>query len=143
MTKEEEVAREDIKARLKKSNKKLWNSLSDEEKEKAVSKYYSLRSINYLKLDRVLEQNSTLRKDLFLLLFALVLGVSGNLFADVVSDFLKDFLGTINYNILVFVFFVGLVFLGFKEINKGSIEHLRENEVLENLLDLVNKDNNK
>ncbi len=143
MNKEEKENKKEIEKMLELSNKKFWNSLNEQQKKAVVDKYYTLRSIEHLNIDKVLEINSNLRFNFYILFLGLGLGVFGNMFAEIISNFLKLTFGSIFYNCFTIALFVFLLILGFRETRKVGAEHLGENKVLEHLLDLVKKDNIK
>jgi hypothetical protein len=127
----------DIGERLRLSDKETWDSLKSEERGAIINKYHSLRSINHLGIDKILDDNRNLRFNFSLIFIGVLLGIFGNIFADILMQFEPK-----NYSIDIFI----LILLGFflwrlaKRIDKLSVEHLYQEDILGYLLSEVKKD---
>lgn len=139
MNKEKEIKKDKkfIEKRLRSSNKKRWNTLTSEEREAVVNKYYDLRSIERLGIDKILDDNRNLRSNFVFLVIGVVLGVFGNVLASIWMQYLpKDLLHEIIMVVVIVIFLVwGVPRLG----DILSADHLRQDDVLEHLLRLVKK----
>lgn len=143
MEKEEKNIQDEKRAiikRLKSSNKKKWDALTPEEQEAVVNKYYSLRSIDHLGIDKVLENNWNLRGNFAFLILGIIFGIVGNLFGDILFKYLPE--NNLLYDIFICISFLLLLWwLIVREIDNFAADHLGGWGALEYLLKLVEEDN--
>lgn len=124
---------------LKLSDKKLWGSLSDDERNAVVDEYYNSSSIEKIGIRRVLDDNRTVRRSIAMLLLSGLLGLSGGIASNVILKYIPS--SFFNDMLFLAVFAVMLVFL-FYIIDRVSAESLGQDHVLEHLLDIARKNKN-
>lgn len=134
MTKEEKEIQEtkrDIAKRLRLSDLETWKSLSNDQQEKIVDKYYHLFDIDKVGIHKVIEDSWNVRfglnMALFGVLFGILGGISGNIFTKYISSSIYSDIFFMSLFILAFVLLV-------KEIDKIGVKRLRENKVLKYLI---------
>jgi uncharacterized membrane protein YeaQ/YmgE (transglycosylase-associated protein family) len=137
MDKLEEDTKKDIAKRLKTSDKKKWNSLTEEERKLVVDKYYDLRGIEHLGLDRIIDDYISTRKNFAFMIMGILLGVIGSIFGSILSKYLLN--NTIS-DLLTVAFCFGLLFYFIHSFDKLLLENLNREDVLGHLLELVKKD---
>jgi hypothetical protein len=140
MDAKEEWEKEDkreIEKRLKLSNKDKWKVLTFTERQAVINKYYNLRGIEHLGIDKILDDNRNIRLNFSFLLLGLLLGILGSLFANIIIQFEpKNQLINIFMLLLLAFFFWYII----KLMDKMSVEHLYQEDVLDHLLKLVKQD---
>jgi len=140
MDAKEEWEKEDkreIEKRLKLSNKDKWKVLTFTERQAVINKYYNLRGIEHLGIDKILDDNRNIRLNFSFLLLGLLLGILGSSFANIIIQFEpKNQLINIFMLLLLAFFFWYII----KLMDKMSVEHLYQEDVLDHLLKLVKQD---
>lgn len=135
MDKLEQEVKKDIAKRLKLSNQKLWDSLSFEDREIIVNKYYHSRDIEKVGLVSILENNRQMRKDIGFMFLGISLGLFGNIFINIVFKYFpKD---SWIFDLLISVGFIILIYYIIKQFEKFTYEDLDDNNVLGYLIDQV------
>lgn len=136
MNKNDEIAvKTDIRKRLRNSNKELWESISDNEREGVVDEYYHQWDIEKIGLSGILRESREQRKTLSMLGVGVFFGIMGNFATDI---FLKYFpRGSYLFDIVFVLFFVVFFVYFFREINKLDSENLGKDRVLEHLIKAV------
>ena len=137
MNKYEKEAKNDITKRLKLSDNVTWNSLSEKQKEAVVNKYYHWNDIENIGLNKILETNLDTRKNFALLFLGASFGIAANIIVSILFRHLNSNL--FDFSFLIFAF--GGLFLIMKEIQKTTFEDLKNNKVLNYLLNMVEQDN--
>jgi len=140
MDKDEEVVKKDISKRLRMSDKKKWNSLTEEERKLVADKYYDLRSIKHLGIEKILDDYTYLRRSVYLLIIGVLLGIIGSAVGDILNEYLL-----VNFLPKPITAFIGLgFFFYFVHLSeKLAAENLGNQDVLGHLLKLVKKNKQK
>ncbi|HUC01374.1 MAG TPA: hypothetical protein VMA75_00515 [Candidatus Paceibacterota bacterium] len=137
-TKEKRIRedKKEIADRLRSSDVEKWNSLSPEDQKAVVDEFYDFRTPKSFEINKILDDNRNLRQTLYTLVLGLLLGIFGNIFADIIIQYkpkgpIFDFIAIV----LFFLLLWGLV----KQIQNLIAEHLNEGEVLDYFLAIVKK----
>ena len=134
-----EEDKREIDKRLRLSDQEQWDLLPKEKQAQIVDKYCELRSIKYLGLPRILQENYSIRANWTYLMMGLALGILGNLVAAIFIKYEPNNLLLDAVIVSGFLFLLWkLVFL----IDKLGVDHLRDQHVLDALLQLI-EDNKK
>lgn len=129
--------KDDITKRLKLSDNVTWDLLSEKQKEDVVNKYYHWNDIENIGLNKVLETNLDTRKNFGFLFLGASFGLAANIIVSILFRHLNNNLFDFSFLILAF----GGLFLIMKEIQKTTFEDLKNNKVLNYLLNMVEQDN--
>lgn len=130
----------DIAKRLAMSNEELWVNLSEGQRAAVVNKYYKLSSVEHMGIRSVLESNRNLRRNLGVLIIGVLLGSFGSMVATIAIKYLPS---GIWFDILAVLGFLVLLGVFIQLVDEMSAENLAVNRILENLLELVRKDQEK
>lgn len=129
--------KKEIGKRLRLSDRKTWDGLKLEEQEAVINKYYARRSIEHLGIDKILDDNRNLRFNYALLVIGVLLGIFGNIFADILMQFEpKNYFIDSLILVLIGVFLWCLI----RRMDKMGAEHLYQEDILGYLLSEVKKD---
>jgi len=135
----EQEAKEEIAKRLQRSNKKLWDEMTEEERVGVSTLYYESRGLKYLGIEKILDYNTSLYQNSGFLLLGLILGVFGNLIANILQKAFDEIpLGLSAISILVLFLLVLWGFMHFVE--SAAAENLADDQVLEYFLEKIRKD---
>lgn len=137
MDKEEKEIKNDIARRLRLSDVPLWNSLSREEQNRVVEKYYSINDLKNVGIHKVLEENRNIRRNLGSILIGLLLGLFGGVVSDIGIKYIPDN-GWLHFFIIVAFFALLAMFI--RLIEQTSVDHLKEDSVLKYLVTLQEKE---
>jgi ABC-type bacteriocin/lantibiotic exporter with double-glycine peptidase domain len=132
--------KKEIEKRLRLSDEKKWNTLTSEERQSVVKKYYNLRSIEHRGIDKILDDNRDMRRNFLFLILGLLLGILGSLFADVMLRYVPQ---NPLLNVLLLLFLAYSFWYIFQQMDKMSVEHLNQENILDALLKLVKQDRKK
>lgn len=135
---ETQQIRQDISKRLRLSNKELWNSLSENERNAVIDEYYNIYDIEKIGIHQVLEHNRNLRLNFATLVMGAILGLLGALVVDAIQDYIPN---SLLYDILVVAGFAYVIWWFFRDTNRFLSERLGEHKVLEYLIKQVKKNN--
>lgn len=140
MNKEGQGSKKDIAKRLELSDKKLWGSLSKDDKNDIVTRYYDSLDISHIGISGVLGNIRDTSRDLVLIIMGLLLGFLGNMANNTLAKYLPD-----GYfaDILFVLFFILLIAFFFREIKKLNVEQLRDYKVLRYFVELKKKEQEK
>jgi len=128
--------KQNIAKRLKSSNSKVWDTLTPAKQAAVVNKYYELRGIDHLGIDKILDDNRTIRSNMALLLLGLLLGIFGNIFASILLKYEPQ---GVLFDMLNIIACIALFFFLSDQIDKWSADHLGWSDVLNRLLKMVEK----
>ncbi len=137
MNKEEKEIKDDIARRLRLSDEILWDSLPDDMKSWSVDKYYTMGSIKNVGVHKVLEDNRDIRRNLGSILIGLMLGLFGGVTSDVVLKYLPK---SGYFDLFIVIVFLAILILFVRMIERASVDHLKEDHVLEYLVESIAKD---
>lgn len=125
---------QEIRKRLKVSDRRKWETLTDEEKDLAVDTYYNLRNTDFQNINFLLREHAAEKKEFFFL----VLGIAMGVFANPISTILLKHLPseTIWQDMLTGSFFALLLVWTTVLFMRMSAESLGEEKVIERLLEI-------
>lgn len=136
MNKEEQDSKKDIAKRLEMSNKKLWDSLSYEEKNNIINEYYDSLDISHIGISGVLGNIRDTSRDLILIIMGLLLGFWGSLVNNIFAKYLPE---GYFFDVLFVIFFICIIFFFFRETRKLNVEQIRSYKVLDHFVKLERK----
>jgi hypothetical protein len=136
MNKEEQESKKDIAKRLRLSNEKLWNYLSNDKQNLIINEYYNSLDIEHIGIHGVLENIRNINKDFGFIIIGLLLGFLGNVASNI---FIKYIPIGIFADILLGLAFVLLIYFCSREIRKLNVEQLRDYKVLEYFVGSIKK----
>lgn len=138
-TQEKQIKEEkiDIAKRLKSSNSRVWDTLTPTKQLAVVDKYYELRGIDHLGIDKILDDNRNIRSSMAFLLLGLLLGIFGNIFASILLKYEPH--GILWDVISIIACIVLFCFLA-RQIDKWSADHLGWSDALNHLLKMTEED---
>ena len=96
--------KKEITKRLCKVDKKLWATLSEEERDRVIEKYNQFLDFRKFQLDHLLKDIWERSDSVFLIAAGIIFGISGNLFANMLDRVFGHY-GTI-YNVIVSGIFI-------------------------------------
>ncbi len=131
-------AKKDIAKRLRWSNKILWESLSEDERNLIVDKYYHSSDIENIGIHQALEANRNISRQLILLLVGTMFGVLAGIFANIIQ---KYFPQSFSFDIFFVIVFITCTVFLFRSINQLSSDRLREDRALEYFVNLIRSGN--
>ena len=134
MDTEEIDTKKDISNRLKLSNRKLWDALSESERDIIVDKYYHANDIETIGLPHVLQGNKEVRINSYMLFLGTLLGIFGSIFASIILKYLPS---NSIFDIIVIFGFLIFLWILIRSIDTMSAEGLASNKVLEYLSESI------
>lgn len=126
--------------RLRMSNKDFWDKLSNSDREAIIKKYHDLYDIKEIGVRYILDQNHNLRSSVYLLFIGMIFGLVGGAVSNI---WLEYFSLNLIFRITITLCFVVLIIKFLKMVEKDLAYDLGRNKILENLLELVKKEDKK
>ncbi len=123
--------KKEVEKRLKESDPRRWAELSNLEKEEVANEYIRRRSIEHLGIDKILGAGRSIKIDAYFVLLGLVLGVFGNIVADVLQRHTAK--NTFS-DILSIGAFILLIVYTIRKIEKADSEILGKEKIIDKLL---------
>jgi hypothetical protein len=141
MTKEEKEIQEtkkNIVKRLSSSNPEIWESISEEQKNKAVEIYFHLFDVEEVGLRGAVDNIWQVRFGFYMTFLGCFMGVIGGIFGNVLTRYIPS--GTVWDISILLSFILSFIFI-YRDIEKLSIKDLRDHKILEHLIKSQNKNN--
>jgi hypothetical protein len=132
-TREEIEDRKAIAKRLKKTNKQKWTSLTDQQREEVVERYFEVMDLKKLGPKALIEDAWVRAFAVDTTVFGVMLGVIGGAAATIIDRYLAPF-GVI-YSFFALLLFL-LILIGVSHLPEMiKVHSLREGQLLEKLLE--------
>lgn len=128
----------DLEKRLKMSDPKKWNLLSDEEKFLIVRKYYEIRETDYQNINFLLREHANDRRQISLLFVGVLIGILANPISTIIIKYLPS--TTLVDDLLNLALFGSILIFLVLVANRFNSEWLGDENIIERLLQIVKQE---